>query len=154
MNLDHRCQTPNRIIHSRNIPLLEETEEQDSLSNMEKCIRKAKEVMWQRWTTEFVRSLGERIDVRTRNAYPEIGEVVLVVGDSKNRRRWNHMLICEFLKGKDDVIRGARLVVRNRIWERPIQLFCPLQIKSKITSEQLNKRIIVANTEDRYSTIK
>ena len=68
----------------------------------EKHIRKAKEVMWQRWTTEDVRRLGERHDVTKQNAYhPEIGEVVLVVGDSKNRRRWNRGLICELLKGKD-----------------------------------------------------
>ena len=105
--------------------------------------------MWQRWTTEYVRSLRERHDVTKRNAYhPEIGEVVLVVGDSKNRRRWNHGLVCELLKGKDDVVRGVRMVVRNKIWERPIQLICPLEIKSKMTMEELNNRIRAANKED------
>ena len=96
--------TLNRIIHGRDIHLLEETEEQDSPIKMEKRIRKSKEVMWQRWTTEYVRSLRER-HVTKRNAYhPEIGEVVLAVGDSKNRRRWNHGLVCELLRRKDDVI--------------------------------------------------
>ena len=147
--LGPRVLTPNRIIHGRDIHLLEETEEQDSPSKMEKRIRKAKEVMWQRWTTEYVRSLRERHDVTKRNSYhPEVGEVVLIVGDSKNRRRWSHGLVCELLKGKDEVVRGVRMVVRNKIWERPIQLICPLEIKSKMTLEELNKRIRVANNED------
>ena len=147
--LGPRVLTPNRIIHGRDIHLLEETEEQDSPSKMENRIRKAKEVMWQRWTTEYIRSLRERHDVTKRNSYhPEIGEVVLVVGDSKNRRKWNHGLVCELLKGKDSVIRGVRMVVHNKIWERPIQLICPLEIKSKMTMEELNKRIRLANKED------
>ena len=129
--------------------MLEETEEQDSPSKMEKRIRKAKEVMRQRWTVEYVRSLRERHDVTKRNSYhPEVGEVVLIVGDSKNRRRWSHGLVCELLKGKDDVVRGVRMVVRNKIWERPIQLICPLEIKSKMTLEELKKRIRVADNED------
>ena len=40
------------------------------------------------------------------------------------------------------------MVVRNKIWERPITLICPLEIKSKMTMEELNKRIRVANKED------
>ena len=86
--------TPNRIIHGRDIHLLEEIEEPDSPCKMEKRIRKAKEVMWHRWATEYVRSLRERHDVTKGKPYhPEIGEVVLIVGDSKNRRQWNHGLV-------------------------------------------------------------
>ena len=141
--------TPNRIIHGRDIHLLEETEEPDSPSKMEKGIRKAKEVMWHRWTTEYIRSLRERRDVTKGKPYhPGIGEVVLVVGDSKNHRQWNHELVCELLKGKDNVIRGVRMVVRNKISERPIQLICPLEIKSKMTMEELNSGIGLANKED------
>ena len=70
-------------------------------------------------------------------------EVVLVVGESKNRRQWSHGLVCELLKGQDNIARGVRMIVRNKIWERPIQLVCPLEIKSKITLEELNNRIKV-----------
>ena len=140
-----RVLTPNRIIHGRDIHLLEEIEEPDSPSKMEKHIRKAKEVMWHRWITEVLR----KHDVTKGKPYhPETGEVVLAVGDSKNRRQWNHGLVCELLKGKDSVIRGVRMVVPTKIWERPIQLICPLEIKSKMTMEELNSRIRLANKED------
>ena len=151
-DLGARVLTPNRIIHGRDVHLLEEIEEPDNPSKMERRVRKAKEVMWQRWTTEYVRSLRERHDITKGKPYhPEIGEVVLIVGDSKNRRLWNHGLVCELLKGKDNVVRGVRMIVRNKIWERPIQLVCPLEIKSKMTEEELNCRIRAANKEETQS---
>jgi len=40
------------------------------------------------------------------------------------------------------------MIVRDKIWEHPIQLVCPLQIRSTITPEELNKRIIIANNKE------
>lgn len=37
------------------------------------------------------------------------------------------------------------MIVMNKIWERPIQLICPFEIRSTMTPEELNKRIVVAN---------
>ena len=144
--LGPRVLTPNRIIHGRDVYLLEELEEADTPSKMEKRIRAAKEVMWKRWQTEYVRALRERHDVtKTTPFHPEIGEVVLVVADSKNRHEWHHGLVCELLKGKDGVVRGVRMIVRNKVMERPLQLVCPLEIRSTMSSEELNKRIKTAN---------
>ena len=39
------------------------------------------------------------------------------------------------------------MIVNNRIWEHPVQLVCPLEIKSQISSEELNKRIQAANKD-------
>ena len=41
-------------------------------------------------------------------------------------------------RGKDQVVSGVRMIVNNRIWERPVQLVCPLEIKSQMSSEELN----------------
>ena len=120
--------TPNSIIHGRNVYLLEDIEEPDNLSKMERNVRKAKAVMWERWSTQYVRSLRERHNVTKSKAYhPDIEEVVLVVSDSKNRCEWKHGLVC-----------GVRMIVNNRIWERPVQFVCPLEIKSQMSSEKLN----------------
>ena len=82
--LGSRVLTPNSNIHGRNVYMLEDTEEPDNPSNMERRVRKAKEVMWERWNTQYVRSLRERHNVTKSEAYyPDIGEVVLVVSDSK-----------------------------------------------------------------------
>ena len=76
-----------------------------------------------------------------------------MVSDSKNRREWKHRLVCELLKRKDQVVRGVRMIVNNRIWERPIQLVCPLEIKSQMSSKELNKQIQAAN-KDAANTAK
>ncbi len=127
-----RVLTLNRIIHGRDTYQLEEIEERDTPSRIEKRIRAAKQVMWDRWTTEYVRALKEKHDVtKVKPFHPDIGEVVLVVGENKKRHEWHHGLVCELLRGKnDDIVRGVRMIVRNKIWERPIQLICPLEIKS------------------------
>ena len=94
-----RVLTPNSIIHGRNVYLLEDIEEPDHLSKMERRVRKAKVVMWERWSTQYVRSLRERHSVTKSEVYhPDIEEVVLVVSDNKNRHEWKHGLVCELLK--------------------------------------------------------
>ena len=58
-----RVLTPNRIIHGRDVYLLEELEEADTPGKMEKRIRAAKEVTWKRWQTEYMRTPCERHNV-------------------------------------------------------------------------------------------
>ena len=85
---------------------------------------------------------------------PDLREVVLVVSDSKNKHEWHHGLVCEHLRGKDGVARGVRMIVKNEIWERPIQLICPLEIRSTMTTGELNKRIDVVNKEVEVTRLK
>ena len=70
-----------------------------------------------------------------------------MVSDSKNRSEWRNALVCELLKGNYQVFRGVRMIVNNRIWGRHVQLMCPLEIKSQMSSEELNKRIQAANKD-------
>ena len=140
-DMDIRVLTPNRIIHGRDIYQLEEIEEPDSLNKMEKRVRKAKQEMWNRWTTEYMRALREKHDfTKVKPYHPDIGEIVLVVGDAKNKHDWRHGLIVELLKGKDEVVRGVKMIVKNNVWEHPVQLICSLEIKSTLTPEELNRR--------------
>ena len=37
------------------------------------------------------------------------------------------------------------MIVRNKVMERPFQLVCPLEIRSTMSAEELNKRIKTAN---------
>ena len=52
------------------------------------------------------------------------------------------------LRGKDEVVRGVRMIVNNKIWERPIQLICPLEIKSTLSAEELNRKIQLASKKE------
>ena len=53
----------------------------------------------------------------------QIREVVSVVADSKKTHIWHHGHVCELLKGKDGVIRGVRVTVRNKIMEQLCSLY-------------------------------
>ena len=63
---------------------------------------------------------------------PQIGEVVLIVGEEKNRGKWMKGRVIRHMKGKDGVIRGAILLHKGNRIERPIQLLCPLEIRSPL----------------------
>ena len=41
----------------------------------------------------------------------ELGDVVLIKGERKNKRKWSIGIVEELYKGKDDVIRGVKLIV-------------------------------------------
>ena len=41
----------------------------------------------------------------------EVGDVVLIKGEGKNKRKWSIGIVEELYKGKADVIRGVKLTV-------------------------------------------
>ena len=57
-----------------------------------------------------------------------IGDVVLIKGDDKHRGKWNIGIVEELYKGKDNVIRAAKLRSRKTYIERPIQFLYPLEL--------------------------
>ena len=72
---------------------------------------------------------------RTEAVVPEVGEVVLIVGEEKNRGLWMKGRVLQHVKGKDGVIRGAIVLHKGNRLERPLQLLCPLEIRSEVPTE-------------------
>ena len=60
---------------------------------------------------EYIISLKEvhRINRKKSPCLPEIGEVVLVVGDERNKEEWREARVEEPVKGRHGVIRGVAL---------------------------------------------
>ena len=132
--------TPNVLIRGRNTYLLDDIENDvDELTKMQKRIAKAKNNAWKRWQREYVHSLMEsqRVNGKPVNA-PEVGEVVLVVGEEKNRSEWKKGRVVRQVKGKDGVVRGVVLLHKGHTIERPLQLVCPLEIRCTTQIEQRN----------------
>ena len=71
---------------------------------------------------------GRRLN-KERGATPVVGEVVLVVGDEKNRGEWKKGKVSRLIQGKDGVVRGVVLLHKGHNIERPLQLVCPLEIR-------------------------
>ena len=66
---------------------------------------------------------------------PDIGEIVLVLGDEKNRGKWKKGRVMRHVRGRDGVIRGVTLLHKSHHIERPVSLVCPLEIKGPVATE-------------------
>ena len=116
---------------------IEEIEEdRDEVSKLHKRLKEAKQHAWKRWKREYIHSLLESHRVnRQIGPIPDIGEIVLVVGDEKNRAKWKKGRVMRHVRGRDGVIRGVILLHKGHHIERPLTLVCPLEIKGPVATE-------------------
>ena len=123
--------TPNVMVLGGNAYPIEETEENtDELTAMNKRLVNAKQHAWQRWKKEYVHALMEVHRSRTTGGtVPEVGDILLIISDSKNRGEWKKGRVKRLVK-RDGVVRGVVLLHNGKRIERPLQLVCPLEIKA------------------------
>ena len=114
--------------------------EEKSLRKRAKFLEKCKNAMWRRWTREYVRSLRERHTKAggTQTSYPTKGAVVIIQDGNRNRNTWKLGVVTHLIKGKDAIIRGAKVKTVNGELERAIQHLYPLELTSDKWSSQLN----------------
>ena len=129
--------TPNVLMWGQNAHQVEETEEDgDEVSKLHKRLRETREHAWRRWKHEYVHSLLESHRVNRKAApVPDVGEIVLVVGDEKNRGKWKKGRVMRHVRGRDGVIRGVALLHKGHHIERPLSLVCPLEVKGPVATE-------------------
>ena len=123
--------TPNVIMWGQNSHILEDIEvESESFAKFQRRLQHAREHAWRRWSRGYVRSLMEQHRMkRSDAAIPGVGEIVLVVGDQKNRGIWTKGKVLRHIKGRDGIVRGAVLLHKGHEIKRPLELLCPLEIK-------------------------
>ena len=93
-------------------------------------LTRCKEMMWNRWSKEYVRNLraqhgragGEQAP------HPQIGEVVILREDAKNRNCWKLGIVQHLIQGRDGITRGAKVKTSKWVLERVIQHLCPLEL--------------------------
>ena len=134
--------TPNMILWGCDVYAVEDTEGSDveKLTRMAKRLENAKANAWKRWKREYVHSLMEshRLNKET-GTIPQVGENVLIIGDEKNRREWRKGKVVRLIKGKDDVVRGVTLLHKRHTIDQPLQLVCPLEIRTVENVDQSQK---------------
>ena len=104
--------------------------EERDLRKRAKYLRKCKDALWSRWSTEYVKSLRERQNLKhnRKGMKLEPGDVVLIRGEERNRGHWRIGIVEKLIKGRDKVVRGARLRTGKSYLERPVQLLFPLEL--------------------------
>ena len=140
--------TPNLMITGESCLLPDEdsgSSEDEEMKGRAKHVLRCKKAIWKRWTGEYMRPLRERHNLKHegKQNVPNVGQVVLIKNDSKNRGKWNIGVITKLYKGRDGVVRGAQLNSRKTTIDRPIQDICPMEL----STEQRKKAEQVLNPE-------
>ena len=125
--------TPNSFLFLRPNYLLEPPAhlvEDNDLRKRYKYLLRCKQAMWKRWTTEYLRALRERYICNKKGGrgVPQIGEVVIIKSEEKNRGKWALGIVQDLIMGRDGVIRGAKLRTGKSNIERPVQFLYPLEL--------------------------
>ena len=137
--------TPSHLIYGRRINSMpDEIVEPDDARNEASCSARFKYLssrlahFWERWRKEYLANLREfHTAKRTRqnNDVIQIGDVVTVFEEGKRRSKWKLAVVEELVKGKDSVVRGAkvRVIVKGKIvrLSRPIQKLFPIEVRGE-----------------------
>ena len=120
------------MMWGENTHALDNTEaDEDVLIRADKQLKLKRQHVWQRWRSEYIHSLMEQHRVnKIPSDYPYVGEVVLVVGDERNKAEWRKAKVVCHIRGRDGVVRGVVLLSKGHHIERPLNLVCPLEIRS------------------------
>ena len=135
--------TPNAMlqIDSNHLPELQLHHlPEKNLRRRAKFLLKCKEVMWKRWTAEYVRSLREshRRAGGKQTCHPQVGDVVIIQDDKRNRNQWKLAVVKGLIKGRDGIIRAASLKTSKETLERAIQHLYSLELTCLQPSSTLN----------------
>ena len=81
---------------------------------------KCKESVWKQWSREYVKSLRERHvnGGGKQTITPRRGAAVIIKDENKNKNKWKLGVVRETIKGKDWIVRGARVKTANGELER------------------------------------
>ena len=98
--------TPATMIYSQYHLLPKE--DADALENVDlrkraRYVRWCKDVLWSRWTTEYIRSLRERHNLKhkTQESTLKVGDVVSIQSEERNRGKWSIGIVVKLIKGRD-----------------------------------------------------
>ena len=150
--------TPNMLIHGTNVTIPEEILDDDPEyrqplpARMARHLQKCKDVLWKRWNTEYLRALRERHQCCSSGINPklDVGDIVQVKDDFKNRGEWKIGVVVRLVKHAD-VILGAKLKMgNNNIIERPVQHLYPLELHvDPVDENRFLKEQVIENEEEK-----
>ena len=104
--------------------------EDGNLRKRAKYLRRCKDVLWSRWSSEYLKSLRERHNLNQRSKETTLsqGEVVLIKGEERNRGMWKIGIVEQLIPGRDGIVRAVRLRAGKSHLERPVQHLYPLEL--------------------------
>ena len=86
--------------------MIEDEEEDLSWRKRQKYVKRCKDAAWRRRQREYLTALRERHNMQHKSKAVNInvGDVVMIKGESKKRGRWKIGIISELFEGKEDQV--------------------------------------------------
>ena len=93
-------------------------------------LKNCRDNLWKRWKREYLVALRERHNLahKVSKFQPQVGDVVIIKTDNKNRGTWPLAVVSATYPGKDGIIRAVELKTAHGRLERPVQHLYPLEI--------------------------
>ena len=130
--------TPNMLQFGRpNLLPEHHNQENPDLRKRKRYLAKCKDVVWERWSTEYLGSLRERHNLehnKQRQLSLSRGDHVTIKGEEKNHGHWKLGIVVELITGRDGVIRAVKLWAGKSYLERPIQHLYHLELSCDVTA--------------------
>ena len=112
--IDYPILTPNSLILGRDVNFLDagpHESESETIKNRHKYIKRCKVALWKRWKHEYFVAFREKHNLKSEDKPFKInvGDVVAIKGQEKNRGHWKIGIVNHLYSGKDNIIRVAQL---------------------------------------------
>ena len=85
------------------------------------------DVFWKRWTREYLLTLRQRTKWHQPRRNVQENDLVLIIDKQRPRNSWPVGRVIETYKGTDDLVRSARVRLRDTELVRPIAKLCILE---------------------------
>ena len=107
-----------------------------NLRKRTKFLQTCKDHLWKRWQREYLTALREQHNLVHKSAkyQVEVGDVVIVRTDSKNRSKWPLAIVQQTYPGRDGHTRAVQLKTSKGVKERPVQHLYPLELQCDLGS--------------------
>ena len=85
------------------------------------------DVFWKRWTQEYLLTLRQQTKWHQPRRNVQENDLVLIIDKQRPRNSWPVGRVIETYKGADDLVRSARVRLRDSELVRPIAKLCVLE---------------------------
>ena len=105
-------------------------DEDPDMRKRARYLRRCKQVLWSRWSGEYLKLLRERHNLKhkTKDMAVQPGDVVLIQGQERNRGKWNIGIATKLIKGRDGVVRAIQQRAGKSYLERAVQHLYPMEL--------------------------
>ena len=86
-----------------------------------KYLQQLQDHFWKRWSKEYLPQLQLRQKWKTTMPSVNVNDVCLIAEDKMTRSKWPLARVVDVIKGRDGIVRTARLKTKHGVCSRPIQ---------------------------------